>query len=229
MFDRIIVSTDENPMFLQFVPTVAKAWKKYFPEKKLSIAFISNKTYDDKLVIEMQEYAEVKIYNAIPGIPVANQAKISRHILASEYKGDICMIEDIDTIPLQRHYFENRTSKFEGGVLAVGHEVLSPTVDTGKFPMSTMTASGETFKQILNPNNLEYVELIKSFDNLGVHDNRESISNRPEDFSDESLIRYLLNIWGGPITKVNRNVDIKIDWLDRSWWNIDINRLKNDD
>ena len=92
MFDRIIVSTDENPMFLQFVPIVAKAWSKYFPEKKLSIAFISDRSEDDELVVRMRNYADVRIFNTIPGIPTANQAKISRHILAAEYKDEVCMI-----------------------------------------------------------------------------------------------------------------------------------------
>ena len=227
MFDRIIVSTDENPDFLQFVPIVSKAWKKYFPDKKLSIAFITNRNYNDELVIKMKEYADIKIFNPIPGIPTANQAKISRHILASEYKDEVCMIEDIDTIPLQRDFFEDRTSTYNGGVIVVGCEVYKGLPEEGKFPMSTMTASGSVFSQIINPNNLSYIDIIKSFTEIKVFDHKESIDIEPEIFSDESLMRVLLERWGGKINRVDRNVNIKSDWIDRSWWSIDEAKLKS--
>ena len=228
MFDRIIVSTDENPMFLQFVPIVAKAWSKYFPEKKLSIAFISDRSEDDELVVRMRNYADVRIFNTIPGIPTANQAKISRHILAAEYKDEVCMIEDMDTIPLQRKFFEDRTSTYTDGVIVVGSEVYDGTPHEGKFPMSTMTAKGEVFKTIINPDDLLYEDLIKSFIGVSKFDNKEAVEIRPDVFSDESLMRVLLSIWDGPIYKVRRDVNIRFDWIDRSWWYIDLDRLHSD-
>jgi len=228
MFDRIIVSTDENPMFLQFVPIVAKAWKKYFPEKALSIAFISDRSEDDELVVRMRTYAEVKIFNTIPGIPTANQAKISRHIIAAEYENEVCMIEDMDTIPLQKKFFEDRTSTYKDGVIVVGSEVYKGTPHEGKFPMSTMTAKGSVFKAIVNPNGLSYEKLIKSFVGSETFDHKEAIEIPSNIFSDESLMRVLLNIWAGKITKVDRNANVSIDWIDRSWWNIDLNKLHSD-
>jgi len=228
MFDRIIVSTDENPMFLQFVPIVAKAWSKYFPEKKLSIAFISDRSEDDELVVRMRGYADVRIFNTIPGIPTANQAKISRHILAAEYKDEVCMIEDMDTIPLQREFFEDRTSTYKDGVIVVGSEVYKGTPHEGKFPMSTMTANGSVFKDIVNPNGLSYEKLIESFIGSSRFDHKEAIEISPDIFSDESLMRVLLAIWGGKISKVNRDANVRTDWIDRSWWNIDVNKLHSD-
>ena len=32
MFDKVVVSTDENPDFIDFVPIVSTAWKKFFPD-----------------------------------------------------------------------------------------------------------------------------------------------------------------------------------------------------
>ena len=229
MFDRIIVSTDENPMFLQFVPIVSKAWKKYFPEKKLSIAFVSSRDKNDNVVKEMSKYGDVKVFKPVEGIPTANQAKISRHILASYYENEISMIEDMDTIPLQRKYFEDRTSSFKGeGILAVGHEVFETTQHEGKFPMSTMTAKGDTWKTLINPNNSAYENIIKSFIDIAIFDHKEAISKSPDIFSDESLMRALISKWNGKIVKVKRNVDIHLDWIDRSWWGIDLEKLKLD-
>ena len=225
MFDRIVVSTDENPMFLQFVPIVSTAWKKYFPEKKLSIAFISDRGYDDNLVNKMNNYGDVKIFNPVAGIPTANQAKIGRHILASEYKEEVCMIEDMDTIPLQRDFFSNRTSGYDSGIIVVGSEVYNNTPHEGKFPMSTMTATGNLFGEIVNPNNLKYEDVIKSFIGIREFDHKEAIEISPDIFSDESLMRVLLRRWNGEINKVNRDVNVHSDWIDRSWWNIDREKL----
>ena len=229
MFDRIITSTDENPMFLQFLPIVSTAWKKYFPDIPLSVAFISNRNYEDPLVKKMQTYADIKIFNEIEGIPSANQAKISRPILASYYSDDVCMIEDMDTIPLQRTFFEDRTSTIkENEILIVGHEVYAGSEHEGKAPISTMSAKGNIFKEIINPNNLEYIDIMKSFLDVKVFDHKEAVNNRPSEFSDESLMRVLLDRWGGNINKVDRNVDIQSDWIDRTWWNINEEKLKND-
>ena len=225
MFDRIIVSTDENPMFLQFVPIVSKAWQKYFPEKELSIAFVSNRDNEDALVKEMKKYGEVRIFNPVEDIPTANQAKIGRHILASEYGEEVCMIEDMDTIPLQRDFFSNRTSDYNEGVIVVGSEVYKNTLHEGKFPMSTMTAKGSVFGEIVNPNNLDYEDIIKSFIGVREFDHKEAIEVSPSTFSDESLMRVLLKRWNGKINKVDRDVDVYSDWIDRSFWRVDSEKL----
>ena len=56
MFDRVVVSTDEDKRFIQFVPIVSAAWKRYFPEVSLSIAFVTDRNLDDPLVIQENYY-----------------------------------------------------------------------------------------------------------------------------------------------------------------------------
>jgi hypothetical protein len=228
MLDRVIVSCDDS-YFKEYVPIVSEAWKKFFPECDLSIAFITDRSQDDSLVKRMLNYGDVKLFKPVEGVPPANQAKISRHILASEFENQVCSIEDIDTVPLQREWYYDRLSKRKkGSVLAVGAEVFLNTPHSGKFPMSTITAEGDVFKQFINPNNLNYSDLVKSFIDLKIYDNKESINNHPNQFSDESLIRALLSRWEEKtITHVERNVDIRNEWIDRSWWTINDEKLHN--
>ncbi len=226
-FDRIIVSSDES-YFLQYWIIVAKAWNKFYPEKKLTLAFVTNKTYDNLTVKKLQEYGEVVLFPVIDGIPTANQAKMARHILATKYENDISMIEDIDSIPLQRGFVDRVTSfKEEGKLLSVGYEVYENSEHKGKFPISNITGEGNIFKEILNPNNLQYEDLIKSWIGLKVFDHKEAINNPSSVFSDESLFRALIIQWNGNVTKTRRDVNIHTDWIDRSWWSIDSDKLNN--
>src|ERR1035437_9033028 len=110
MFDRIIISTDDSH-FKQYWPIVSTAWKKFFPDKKISLAFVTNRNENDPIDDKMREYGEIAVSPVINGTPAANQAKRARHILAGNYGDEICMIEDSDTVPLQAEFVINVISK----------------------------------------------------------------------------------------------------------------------
>ncbi len=49
-------------------------------------------------------------------------------------------------------------------------------------------------------------------------------------FSDESLMRVLINRWNSDrskITDVDRSANVQVNWIDRSWWKIDANKLNS--
>lgn len=225
--DRIILSSDENPMYIEFWGLVSTAWKKFFPEIKVSLAFVSNKTSDDPFVGMLSQYGDVHIINPIIGIPIANQAKIARHILASTFDSEIVCLHDIDTCPLNRKYTENFINqRKENTILRVGKEVFDNSEHAGKFPMSHVTAEGRLWKEIINPLSLNINDLITSWVGMKVFDHKEDISSPPNIFSDESLIRALLSRNNEFLfSDVVRRVNIYSEWIDRSWWNVDISRL----
>jgi hypothetical protein len=238
MFDRIIVSCDDSH-FKDFWPTVAKSWNKYFPGKKVTLAFVTNRNEDDELISKMRQFGEVYLFKVVDGIPTPNLAKMARHILAGKFNNEVCMIEDIDTIPLQTSFINNILSKRSiGELLVVGSEVYNGCgTDQGKFPISNITSESHIFKKIINPDNLSDEDLFKSWVGTRVYDHKESISNTPDPtgviggFSDESLMRVLINKYSpnkSGIKEVERSVNIHRDWIDRSWWAIDTNRLKSD-
>lgn len=227
-FDRIIVSSDDSP-FIQYWPIVSNAWKKFFPEKKICLAFVTNRNEDDEYVKKLKNFGEVYLFKTISNIPSANQAKMARHVLASQFTDEICMIEDIDTIPLQRNFVEKITIQREKDkLLAVGSEVYANSEHSGKFPMSNITAEGYIFKEIVNPDNLSYEDLVNSWVDIKVYDHKEAINVDAYTFSDESLYRVLINKWNPKKDRIcfaNRNVNIKNEWIDRSWWGINVRKL----
>ena len=206
MFDRIVTSTNDNSTYLGFWELQILSHKKFFPEKKITIAFLTDRTYEDELVKEMISHdIDVQLYKPINGIPEGNHAKILRYICASQYDNEICCITDMDTIPLQKEYLTNQTNLREPNkLLCIGAEVYENTPHYGKFPAHHMTAEGKIFKQLFNPNNL-----------------------LPNLYPSQWLIRVLIGKNGVPVQHIVRNVDVYNDWIDRSWWNIDIEKLKN--
>lgn len=226
-FDKVIVSSDDSPFFLNFWPIVCQSWKKHFGITP-TLAFVSSRNDDDNLVKRLRAHGDVVVVPELFDIPRANQAKVARFLVASMFSDQVCTIEDIDTIPLEQMYIESRLSRRpKNKILAVGREVLENTPHHGKFPISHITAEGSKFKELFNPKSLSYIEAVRSFIGTRVFDHKEDIMNDPGSFSDESLVRALIhaNNLQDSIFDVRRDVDIKNEWIDRSWWNIDTERL----
>ena len=218
MIDNIVVSTDEH--FKHFTPIACMSWKKFFPELNIKIAFVTERSEDDLLCEKMKEYGDLYRFKPVKDIPTANQAKLARHYLASLFVDEVSSIEDIDTAPLQRKFWEDKFSKRKKNhMLAVGAELkVFSGKEKGKFPISTMTAEGHVFQSLFNPEKLNFEEFIKSFVGVKKFDKKENINNK--NFSDESLVRYLRSINNINIHNMKRAVNIKDDWIDRAWWNI---------
>lgn len=222
--NRVLLSTDDNETYLNFFPIVAKAWNRLF-NAPVSLAFVTNKPDNHPLIVKMRQYGDVFTFPPVEGLPTGNQAKMARFYIAKHYLDRICMVNDIDTAPLSISYFHRVLSAREPNtVLAVGREVYKKTPDEGKFPMGEITAEGALFTKIVNPLDLCFKDYILSFKNIHVYDGKESINTNI--FSDESLMRVLLNRSKVPVTHTPRNVDIEHFWIDRSWWKIDIDKLK---
>jgi len=228
MFDRIVTSTNEDKTYLEFWKLQVLTQKIFFPEKKLTIAFYTNRSYDDELVQEMiSEGIDVKIYPIIPNRKVGNVAKILRYICASEYKDEVCISVDMDTIPLQSEYINKITAKREKGkMLGVGREVLDGTPHQGKFPAHHMCAEGYVFKKLYNPENKSLEDLLKDLEGMKIFDSKEDIENDPSLFSDESLNRALIHKSSLDVQHITRDINIQSDWLDRSWWSLNMEKLR---
>jgi len=175
----------------------------------------------------MRKYGEVYLYPPVEGIPAGNQAKMARFFLASMYGDDVCMVNDIDTAPLSTPYFDRVLSQYQPGkLLAVGAEVYAGTPHEGKFPIGEITATGELFKQLINPKGYDFFTFINSFKSINVYDHKEDISG--SEFSDESLLRVLIERSNVDVVHARRDVDVSAEWVDRSFWNLDIEKLHSE-
>ena len=224
--DHLVLSTNDDPRYYEFWPVVSQAWKKLFPEINLVLAYVS---YNEDRVPELEKYGKVVHYYPLDGIPVQNQAKVSRMFAMSLLDGYV-MMNDIDIMPLSRDYTEYCCSFIEKDkITCIGTDTYEGSTEAGKFPISYFCGDSAAISEVVNPEGLTYSELLNSWVGMKDIDHKEDISRNidpenPECFSDESLIRALINRWEGKDTRVNR-VPRRLthggDALCRANWNIE--------
>lgn len=229
--NQIILSTNEDPVYMQFWKPVSWAYKKIFPECTIHLAFLTNRSEDDDLVKEFSQYGKVTLFKPIHDIQEFAQAKMIRFILASMQGDDVCYIDDIDLFPLVKSFITNKTDQRpKDHLLCVGGEVYN---NNGCYPVSQMTAEGYIWKKFINPNNLEYPDLIRSYRGPVKFDKRESVDieldfSKDNYFSDERLIRRLRHNNPVPVFEMERGYkDFMTATIDRYKWSVNIEKLNN--
>jgi hypothetical protein len=227
-FDRVVISSNESWMYIDFWPLVAYAWRTMFPEAKPTLAFLSERQEDDEFVTQLREHGDVVLVRPVKTITQAAQAKMARYYVAAKYPNEVCMIDDIDAIPIDRDWHSTRVRQRKPGtMLWVGAECYG---DSGQVPASTMTAEGKIFDYLFGIGELAFPEWLDTLKRGGIeHDNIESpvynegieCSTSPQRigqamFSDEGLIVKLRKTRDVPSTHVRRDYVTGRDTIDRS-------------
>ena len=227
MKHTIVTTTNESKDYIQFWPSMAKSWSNR--GYNVALGFVTNRNENDPLVKELKKYGRVILYKPIPGIDAGNQAKVTRLHLATSYEK--FTIADIDCYLLSHKVFKRWLSEYEPDkILAIGHNAYLGSDDEGKFPMIFTTGNGKVLSSIINPSNFNYNELLRSWIGLKIVDAKEDLSLPLYEFSDESLLRALIQRSGqNKIKKIARNdfVGMRAQRrIDRTNWQINKSKLK---
>lgn len=219
--DKLFVSSDLNPKFINFWPVVSESWRRIFAIEP-TLVIVSKKAIDLKLLELIESFGACKIIISKSHAPIENQAKLARWFEACKVNDEIAMIEDIDTIFLRDNYLVSRLSKFKNGeLLGIGSEVYSEdSSKQGKFPASNLTGEGKIFADLFGYVKGESFEnFVEKFNQHPVFDEMENPFNIPIKFSDESLIRALRSRNNFKnISVIPRDLNAHKYWIDRSWW-----------
>ena len=115
----IVTSTDENPLYYTFLPTVYQMWKKYIPDCIVVVGYIGNKTHKDPFVKRLAELCDkLHLFKHIKNMHPGCQAKPTRLFLAAKYTDGICTVVDIDQYLLNFDWFKQK---------------ISPVIEDNKF------------------------------------------------------------------------------------------------
>lgn len=226
---QIIMSCNEDETYSSFWQPVAWAYKRMFPDVKIHLAFLTNRDENDPLVLEFRRWGTVTLFKPVPDVQEFAQAKMIRFILASMQGNDVCYIDDIDLFPLDAKFITDKVNaRPTGKLLCVGGEVYN---NNGCYPVSQMTAEGHVWKKFINPQNLDYPELIRSYRGKPMFDKREDIDceldfSKDSYFSDERLIRRLRTNNPVPVFEMKRGYRDYLEvTLDRAAWSVNEAKL----
>lgn len=204
---RVILSTNDDPRYIQFWPVVAPVWRAMGFEPTLALIA------DEKCVVD-ESLGEVIRMDPIAGIPESLQAQVVRLLLPSLFPDDGCLISDIDMIPISKEYFVQNAKICPADGFLVYRDG-APQADFPRYPMCYSAAKGQVFASVFGILDLwEIKEKIHEWSHLNLGWN-----------TDEFVLYNCLSRWeslGGNVVRLGHDVGARID---RDFWPQDISSV----
>ncbi len=158
--DRVILATDNHPNYIQFWPVVAQAWSDI-----VGITPILALIADDSVKID-ETRGDVIRFAPIEGVKTSLHAQTIRLLLPTMFPDEICILSDIDIIPLSKEYFVDSVKEFADDTFIV-YQNLEYDPRGNRWPMCYCAAKGSTFREIFQVYSMKKIhELIIEWSNL---------------------------------------------------------------
>ena len=144
----ILVATDTNPLYCDFIPNFVITWKKLLPEADVCIVMIA-----DEIPARFREYAPyIHLLPPIPGLHTAFQAQcvrllFPRHIARNEG----VLITDMDMLPMNRSYYVDSIANAPQDAFVVYRDVCLP----GEISMCYNVAHPATWRSVFGTESIE--------------------------------------------------------------------------
>ena len=138
--NKAIVSSNNNPLYLDFWPIVRNAWLRLDITPVLVLIGEHNGITNDNggIIHRIKE---------VPNVDSGFQAQISRMYVPKLYANDVCITSDIDMLPINYKYFHNFEQYNEDQILILSADA---TDFSGRYPMCYNVAKGEMYNKILD-------------------------------------------------------------------------------
>lgn len=208
--DRVILGCDSNPMYLEFWPIVAKTWTEIVGVRP-TLALIAHKD-----VCIDETLGDVIRFEPIPNISTAFQAQIMRLLLPAYFENDVCIISDMDMIPLQRDFFVNNVATVPAESFTIFNDGGRYLGNCPEYLMCYIVAKGKTFKEIFKISDIMHIpEIIKAWYQLNLGWT-----------SDQQILYAAVNQWEHYKTRVIKLGYAEPRRIDRMHWSYDRELLK---
>ena len=155
--DRVILSSNNNPLYLEFWPYAAKAWTQLIGIRP-TLALIA-----DSSVQVDETLGDVIRFEPIPGVPTGLHAQLIRLLLPAYFPSDGCILSDIDQLPINKSYFIDQVRDIANNKFII-YNNLAYGPDIKRFAMCYVAARGSVFKEVFNiPDISSIPQIIKSW------------------------------------------------------------------
>lgn len=215
---KFIVSVDENNDFLSFINPLIKYYKDI--NFDLDILILSE---NKKLIKKFNKFENVYFFRPEESIDSGIQSKVLRHYYCCTLADETLVVTDADQFILNLSKLENSIKEMNN-IVGFGKNIFDNTDLDGKTPMAPYITTPKLSRELLGINeSTSFGNFLNILSQIDIEiDGKESINNKFENFSDESLFRLLKKI----NNVVFENVDIHLNLdgdrrIDRTEkWNI---------
>jgi hypothetical protein len=206
--DYVIISSDDNPMYYDFYPVVAKQWNKLGFE--VFYAHITDVESD----IEETEFGLIKKFKKIQNINSGFQSQNVRLFISTILDNKNILISDIDMLPLNKDYFLTRAYKnIDNKILVYSGQ---PYGNVPYYPMCYILGNTDLLKNILEIDNdyNKYMNCMVKFSNMDWNTDEKYFYNKTNNNKNVVILR-------------DRSFSPCINRIDRGNWNYDHELLKS--
>lgn len=210
--DRVILSTDINPLYHEFIPLVTRAWRQIVGVIP-TVAIIATVQEANRIA---ESCAQIIRFDPIPEIPTSLYAQVVRLLLPALFADDGCIVSDIDMLPLSKNYFIDSVAGIPADHFIIYRDCAYIS-GANRYPMCYIVGKGSTFKDIFHIVSVAQIpEIVKRWYSLGLGWH-----------TDELLLYWYINHWHekNRITKLGHAVKPRID---RSNWVYDEKLINTD-
>lgn len=151
--DCILTATNDNPLYLDFVPLFIKTWKKLYPTVDVIIILISK-----KIPHELLSYKDnIILFEPIDNVLTSFTAQFIRLLYPCilNYKNGV-IITDMDMIPMNRTYYTENIKSFDNNKFIYFRENV--LFEHKQLAMCYNVAVPKIWKDIFKINSLEDIK-----------------------------------------------------------------------
>lgn len=203
--DKVILTTDENPLYLDFWEPVSYVWKEIFKIEPV-LGFYGN---NDVPISE--KYGKVVrlplIENKKVGVP-----EIARLYLPTLFPDDICIVSDIDMLPMSKNLFFKRIEKVQDNdtLICLHSNPYGAYKFLNRVAMCYVIGKGSLFTQYFCDNN-NFKDFINGLGRLHHGTDEQFLSKRifKQVSKERALPFYFLDSYY-PIERMGRKSNINI-------------------
>ncbi len=205
MIDYVIISSDDNPMYKDFYPIVAKRWS----DLGFKVYYINITDSDEIIENEFGIYHKMK---SLSSISTGFQSQVVR-LFASKFIDGYMLTSDIDMLPINKDYF----NQYNGEVTKDNVIVYSgqPYGDVPYFPMCYVLSHSKNFVNYLDLKDLSFEDYCQML----IRDYGQAW-NTDENFMYDKFKNHIDSV----VIKNERDFSKRID---RGNWSYDIRLLEN--
>jgi hypothetical protein len=139
--DYVIVSSDDNPLYLDFWEIVKRLWIDLIGIKPILVKISDNDNVED--------FGDYIIHNikSVEGVNTGFQSQVARMYVTKYYQDYVCLTSDIDMLPLSKKYFTENIQVYNNDSLVIFSS--DAYKDINRYPICYNATKGKIFDEIL--------------------------------------------------------------------------------